>query len=388
MLIWNLVFSGKFVSIVSIKEETNCVDWIHDQLDRDLTECAAEVEMLHGCPTNDPASNGAASDSYWAHEEVENGPNDWFYDPCCNQQANLPSSPNGVCNARNCEYNLGADFCIRSPSVPCYDKHFDQTLYVSNQCCYNEQGNLLDSQAVNGTGRMSVSKASFGNLHRFFKTELEAYEKCCEDDFRCELFHQNRPALVGSYKGSLTIPVTFGGQFETGDGVGYTFLGLGVYTFLQTDLDIPTTMQITTRADGAQAVVAGFAISYGHHKIEVMRPYTVPANKTERLRNYYFVNDFMVFTDLMIIDAEDPFDLYFGGINIKKETGGRSVQVTVPNVNLCVNIFMARNYFNLYVTVPESFIGHTQGLVGLLDGNPGNDFKPNCEQNCYVFFSR
>ena len=361
---------GKFVSIVAKKNETDCVDWIHDQLDRDLAECGAVVEALHGCPV-DPSFD----DSFWAHEEVNYGPLGWFYDPCCNQDVNMPSKPDGVCNARNCDFNPGAQFCIRSPSVPCYDIYSDQTIYASNQCCYSELGNLIDNERE-GAGRMSLSKASMGNLHHFLKNELEPYHSCCQDDIRCDLFHQNRPTLTGSYTGSLTVPVTFGGHFQTGDGIDYNFLGLGVYTLLETDLEIQTTVQITTRVIGDLTVVAGIAISYGDLKVEIMRPYVVPTGKTSRIRNLYFVNGDMVFTDLFVIGPEDPFDLYFRGINLKQEAGGRSLHVWIPGANLCVNIFMARNYLNLYLTLPDSFRGHTRGLVGLFDGRLDNDFKP------------
>ena len=344
-----------------------------------MTLCTGDLEALHACPVNNPRQDPSLNDNYWAHEEVQTGPRNWFYDPCCNQQPHMPSYPDGVCDARSCDYNPGADFCIRSPSIPCYDQNYNQIIYVSNQCCYNETGSLITA-GLGGAGRMSMSKASFGNLHQLFKNELEPYQKCCEDGNNCDLFLQKRPNLVGSYRGSLTIPATFGGHFETGDGVEYTFLGVGVYTFLETDLDIPTTIQITTRANGLLTVLAGVAILYGDNKIEIMRPYIVPTGKTTRVRNIYFVNDVMIFTDLFVIGPEDPFDLYFGGINIKKETGARSVQVLIPGVNLCVNIFMARNYFNFYVTVPDSFMDHTRGLVGILDGNPANDFKPKGEK--------
>ena len=126
----------------------------------------------------------------------------------------------------------------------------------------------------------------------------------------------------------------------------------------------------------AHTVVAGIAISYGDLKVEIMRPYVVPTGKASRIRNLYFVNGDMVFTDLFVIGPEDPFDLYFRGINLKQEAGGRSLHVWIPGANLCVNIFMARNYLNLYLTLPDSFRGHTRGLVGLFDGRLDNDFKP------------
>ena len=157
--------------------------------------CTGDLEALHACLVNNPRQDPSLNDNFWAHEEVQNGPRSWFYDSCCNQQPHMPSNPNGVCDARSCDYNPGADFCIRSPSIPCHDQNYNQIIYVSNQCCYNETGSLIIIE-LGGAGRMSMSKASFGNLHQLFKNEWEPYQKSCKDGNNCDFFLQKQLNLV------------------------------------------------------------------------------------------------------------------------------------------------------------------------------------------------
>ena len=361
------------------KGETNCVDWIHDQLDRDLTQCSLALEEVFACPANYRKKSGQELDSFWAHEEVNHGPSGWIYDPCCNQNySTLPSNTatGAICNSSNCDYNPGAHFCIRSPSTTCWDEKTGQTLYVSNQCCYDEEGQLM-SDPFGGAGRMSLTKATSFNLHHFFKNELEPFDACCENSNRCDLFHLNRPTVTGEFHGSLTAPVEFGGHFITADGLDYTFLGLGVFTLLETDLDQPTKIQISTRMMGSMTVVAGIAVSSGGHKVEFMRPPLIPEGKSNRVRNFIFINgDHMVLTDLFMIGPDDPFDVYFSGVNLKQNNDVCHIRIQMPGVNLLMNIFVVRNYLNIYVTLPDSFIGHTRGLLGVYDGVASNDFLP------------
>ena len=357
------------------------MDWLHDQLDKDLSECSAELEENFACPANSGSPYPIRNDAFWAHEEVARGPHGWYYDPCCNKENTSVSQSSHVlsmCDEKACDYNPAALFCIRSPAVECYDNRTRNTLHVSNQCCYDPDGTLM-TDPHQGAGRMSLNEATAANMHHFYRNELEPYEVCCADTMRCPLFHSNRPTTIGDYSGSLTVPIKFGGHFTTAEGLEFKLLGLGVFTLLETpDMEQPTMIQLSTRAIGHLTVVSGLAIQYANHKIEIMRPSLVPEGKGNRIRNFIYINDdyYMLLTDLMSMGPDDPFDLYFSGMTIKQREGGCHVQIVIPGINLIVNLQVIHNYFNVFLTLPDSFRGHTRGLVGTWDGIASNDFLP------------
>ena len=362
---------GTYYHLVTKKHQVNCVDWISKELEKNKTRCAAKMSSEVPCPSNSVAGEGGKSDASWAHDEVTNGPNLWSYDPCCNQDESSGSPANELCNATQCEFNEGASFCIRSALMSCTEFGDGRVDYVSNQCCYDSEGSLIED-VKSGAGRMSYQSASPENLHQLYIDELEPYQQCCPDDLRCGIFRDQRPTVIGSYMGSLTVSAKFGGHFITADGSEYSFVGLGVYTLLKTYDNNPTEVQISTRPHGTGSVISGFAISRGETLVEFYRE-----TQGEYPYNIVSINKRDVSIPLNGIGYGKATGIERHGVRFQMlRNSDTNFRVTILDCGLILHVDILGPYVNIFVTIPHEFRGIMKGLFGHFDGESFNDFEP------------
>ena len=295
----------------------------------------------------------------------------WFYDPCCNQQEAYGASENELCDANQCAFNEGADFCIRSALVSCTDLSDGRIDYVSNQCCYDFDGSLI-VDVDDGAGRISYQSASPQNLHQLYIDELEVQQQCCSNQLLCRKFLETRPTVIGSYTGSLTVSVKFGGHFTTFDGLEHAFLGLGVYTLLETFDSVQTEVQISTRPYGAGSVISGFAISRGETLVEFYKQVN-----GENPYNFVSINKKDVSSSLYDIGYVKATGIERQGVRFEMLGDSDShFRITIPDCGLILNVVVMGPYINLFVTIPHEFRGSLKGLLGRFDGHWFNDFEP------------
>ena len=213
-----------------------------------------------GCPRN-YAELTIQNDSWFAETEVEKGW--WMNDPCC---PGSNSSDFDFCTG--CEMNNGATFCIQSipktieETFVINGKLQHQKTIISNQCCYDDEGNLLSNSSEGaGTAKRSINNKD--HLFNFFLTEFSFFKSCCTDETQCEAYYLRRPPLIGQYSPPRRAMSIGGSRFQSLDGFEYRFNGLGVYTMLELSNSgkFETTdfvMQISTRLAGQATVFSGF----------------------------------------------------------------------------------------------------------------------------------
>ena len=103
----------------------NCDLWIQEEEQNNYTSCENELANWYGCPkqTNGVLIDGEIkTDAFWAELEVNYGITGWEYDICCNpvdSETRWALKTAKYCDSLKCEYNRGADFCIRSPRILC-----------------------------------------------------------------------------------------------------------------------------------------------------------------------------------------------------------------------------------------------------------------------------
>ena len=292
------------------------------------------------------------------------GVSGWEYDLCCSPNPLTRSRLNdaGYCPTVQCEFNPGAWFCIRSPKLACLEPNSEKLLYVSNQCCYASNFELIE-EGDPAAGTIDLQVSSVSNMAAHYWSDLLPYKECCGNSTssqRCEVYKQYRPTVIGGYWPRNALIGRGDPDFQTVDGVNYPFMGLGVFVMLKNVLDDPSTMHVSTRMVGKGSVFSGFAVYH----------------KTNRLQCYIAENGtFYVKINNQAIDynqGPDEFTLY--NITTKITDDRLGFNFTFDESGLKVNVFVISNFLNLVISVPPTFKNRMAGLLGYYDGEPWNDF--------------
>ena len=323
-----------------------------------------DVGRWYGCPQRTWSwwRLGNWNDADFAHEEVRLGISGWQYDICCNDRN--PSVRDyldaiGYCSKLTCEFNPGANLCIRSPKVSCYDGVSRDLHSVSNQCCYNSTGDLI-LPGESGAGSLDYQVNSIPNMASHLWSELDPYEKCCIDTNNCDLYYKHRPTVIGSYWPRNILIGRGDPDIQTVDGLSYPFMGLGVFTMLKTDLRVPTTFQVSTRRVGNGTVFSGFVITHNDNKLEC----AIYENAT-----------FEAAVNGEKLDFGDVVKEYtLSNISVKESDDMKTFTFEFVQTGLVVRVVISQDFLNLMISVPPTFKHKINGLMGYYDGNTTNDF--------------
>ena len=345
---------------------SKCMEWEREESRKDYSLCRSHLEKWYGCPRqlSSDRFNASWSDAQWAHEEVLNGITGWKYDICCNHDTDLRKRLHdiGFCNKSFCEFNQGADFCIRSPRLACFEKNSMKIIYVSNQCCYESAtGGLIQaSDESTAPGSVDLQINSIPTMAAHFRADLQPYKHCCLQSENCQLYKTHRPTIIGNYWPRNILFGRGDPDFQTVDGQSYPFNGIGVFTLFETTLEDSTMVEVSTRRVGDGSVFSGIAIQHSSDTLQLF------LNKNNEL--------------LLVINDQDmnlhTFDQFSVGIfEVEAKNDARTdLKVNVEDVGVVVQVLLTGTFLNLMTSVPPSFKYKMYGLLGYYDGNTENDY--------------
>ena len=352
----------------------SCSVWSSLESTRSLTTCQARLRENYPCPAYPEDSGLNKTDAFFAHLEAgaATGTKGWFYDICCNKngssELHTVVTNSGFCTPSQCYFNPGADFCVRSPALSCYDDSSNQPYYVSNQCCYDSDESLITLR-TSGAGSMGLQPGTFSNIMAHYDFDLQPFAECClledgsvntdpNNEAVCNSFLTARPTIIGTYSGSAVAESTMLSHIRTLDGKDYTFFGLGVYTYLITSQATPFKMQVSTRVKGNGTVISGFAISYGGVAVfDLFRLSETSTKIAIRRQSVTLDRIYLVREGVVITQPVDDI-----------------IVVAILDANVIISVLIIDDFFSITVSVPTSFLGIAQGLLGYFDGAVANDF--------------
>ncbi|XP_078360277.1 sushi domain-containing protein 2-like isoform X2 [Oculina patagonica] len=261
----------------------------------------------------------------------------------------------------HCErYHYGATHCFRTNNP--------SNEGAGQQCCYNEQGNLMVSSQNNVNG---------GSLDRFhieagvpvfshFFHDLVPYLDCCLLSDNCAKYFEKRPSDDGSTYEPPRPATGFGDpHMITLDGVEYTFNGYGEYQILNIagpDFKLQGRMQPLINDDGRNTRATIYkAFAMKENGSDVVQVHISGRNEIEVLVN----------GDLMEFDEELMMD--FNGVIVLKYNN-TSKYSTIFNSGISVTIEKVEDILQMMLLVPPMFKGNTSGLLGFWDGDQEKEF--------------
>ena len=358
-----------------------CASWAEEESRKNLSLCTEEIGRWYGCPkrvtTNEDSPWRDSSDGFFALLEIFFGVSGWDFDLCCslNDTVREQLSDAGYCASDHCEFNPGAYFCIRSPQLPCFEPNSEKLLYVSNQCCYNNESELIEDEEDPAVGSLDLQISSVQNMAAHYWSDLLPYKKCCADSASsddCQVYKSHRPTVIGGYWPRNVLVNRGDPTFATVDGLYYPFMGLGVFVMIKTDHDEPSTMHVSTRRVGLGSVFSGFA---AYHKTNRLQCF-MSDNGTFYLKinnqnlNYNQVPNRFVLNNITTIISDDKLQLNF----------------TFEETGLKINVQLISTFLNLIVSVPPTFKFRMAGLMGYYDGELSNDLTNSSKSFSLVSF--
>ncbi|XP_075247031.1 uncharacterized protein LOC142340341 [Convolutriloba macropyga] len=349
----------------------NCDSWAASDVATNVVSlCSPNIQHIYPCPKFPEVLIGSAfndsfdhSDSWWANEEINNGVTGWHFDLCCSDNEpdkRMTLKNQGICPDTKCELNPGASFCIESPAAIC-EGTLRYPRMITNQCCYSQDGDLIEDATSGGAGSLNSQRQSMNNIIAHYDQDIQPKSMCCiEETDKCSVFASVRTVSVGNYRGSMIISASFGGHFINANGSQYHFVGLGVYDLAT--IEFPTssavspsrtgmiTIQISTRPYGESSVISGFVLKDTLYKIELFRlDDTVTA---------FFVND------VMTVFPYSPYKVGEFEIDNKMAVDS-TLTIRDLRTGMVVSASVISKFISLYVGIPSYLLDITiGGLLG------------------------
>ncbi|XP_056008372.1 sushi domain-containing protein 2-like isoform X1 [Ostrea edulis] len=315
--------------------------------------------------------------------------------PCTLQQALVDTARyqpdpdcNRITNTRiqdlNCLYRADAQHCVRL-SAP-------GRLGIDNVCCYDKDGNLIDSRVKKGgTLQRYHYLGGVGNvpyvtnfyydvlpsLHccRYFDTRLNGFSGMsvfseCQDylEFRdvssCVNYIPPQPA------GAHGDP-----HIKTLDGKSYDFNGLGEFQFM-----ISKTASFESQIRFEQVTDSTGNNVYASVCTSFVSQVTHSTDKVEVRLNSIRMADVLV--NGIIQDFSDVSWLRYRGVsvlslpNLSGTSTGRDIIVMFDTLGVSFRILASQKMLNVITVIGNNILkGTLSGLVGNFDGDPANDLR-------------
>ena len=370
-------------SLPAIKEPSmTCDSWLQEESAKDLSKCISEAGKWYGCPRQINTGQWwrrrrEFPDARYATEEVDVGMAGWQNDTCCSYDPETREklANASFCASGYCEYNIGADFCVRSPRLACLEQNAKKILYVSNQCCYHPDGSLI-RENEEGAGRLNLQENSIKNMPAHYWSDLLPYKQCCGNSSTsasCQQFKTFRPSIVGGYWPRNILIGRGDPDFSTVDGLSYPFMGLGVFVMFETSLENPSVMHISTKRVGRGTVFTGFAASY---KTILLQCY-MDQNRTV----YVQINNHKVDYN------QGPAEFTLHNITTKISADKLTFSFEFDDTGVRIRALVISDFLNLIVSIPGIFKNNMLGLLGKYDGESWNDFTNSSKYIAMIIVS-
>ncbi|KAM9582703.1 mucin-4 [Trichechus inunguis] len=214
-----------------------------------------------------------------------------------------------------------------------------------------------------------------------FDQELEPQNWCCrwnDKPFFCTLYHQKQsPVSCAGYRPPRPAWMFGDPHITTLDGANYTFNGLGDFLLVRAqDRNSSFLLQGRTAQTGtAQATnFIAFAAQYNSSSLD---PITVQWILEPNNKIHVRLNNETVTFEANREDAEVLGQETFNTTGIILMRNGSLVSANIDGT-VTISVIALSNILHASSSLPEEYQNRTEGLLGVWNDNPGDDFKlPN-----------
>ncbi|XP_075691612.1 sushi domain-containing protein 2 isoform X2 [Rhinoderma darwinii] len=274
-----------------------------------------------------------------------------------------------------CDIDSGSVCTYHPEAVHCVRGIYGSPKYAAGQqCCYDERGiQVLTGDSISGStpdrghdwGSPPYRKPPRVPGFSHWLYDVITFYYCCLWSDNCQYYLELRPSSdCRTYKPPKVASAFGDPHFITFDGVNYTFKGKGEYTLVNSiykSLVIQGRTQPVIHANGSTTSVTGFssvAMQEGSSDVIEVRL------AEDLVMLEVLLNQELLSFNRTWIDLKGVF-LFFGA-NIRVTTmfpSGSGVEVRGRGKFLSINVLL-----------PEEFMNQTQGLMGVMNNNPNDDF--------------
>ncbi|KAM4708698.1 sushi domain-containing protein 2 isoform 2-T3 [Discoglossus pictus] len=288
-----------------------------------------------------------------------------------------------------CTYHPGAVHCVRSiQASPLYG--------AGQQCCYDSRGvQVLTSDSIGGStpdrghdwGSPPYRKPPRIPGFSHWLYDVITFYYCCLWSDNCQVYMELRPSSdCRTYKPPKVASAFGDPHIMTIDGANYTFNGLGEYTLIKSDATL-LNVQIRTKIFEDQDFIST-AYHFNFHNdnrraratpqdIHVTSFSSVVMQEGDsdvievRLKEES-TQELETFLNKEVITFEEQSWMDLKGVFVYSATP-KNVTVMFPS-GAGVEVREREGLMSVTVLLPEEFMNQTQGLMGVMNNNPQDDF--------------
>ncbi|XP_041070867.1 uncharacterized protein LOC121292663 isoform X2 [Carcharodon carcharias] len=274
--------------------------------------------------------------------------------------------PQGQADNRFRNYNLGISAKVLRSASP-------NAFGAGQRCIYTERNALIEGwQERYWTSTQSASSAQNK------KSDLDPYTWCCENVDNpsfCEYYRNKRPSInCNNYRPPTRAMMVGDPHFTTLDGLPYTFNGLGDFVLLNVNESNGNTI---FKLHG-RTVQTGVALATNFMAFAAQHILTKTTTVQMILKNNDSIDVLLNNETVQFVPStEDNKEIFRTGTFYMEKNGNASVIVSFGSgISLIVNA----QYGMLFAitNLPEDYLNKTEGLLGVWNGNPNDDFTmPN-----------
>ncbi|XP_045707167.1 mucin-4 isoform X3 [Phyllostomus hastatus] len=228
-------------------------------------------------------------------------------------------------------------------------------------CSYGPWGELLQGWRVQSLWQL--------------EQELELQDCCCrktDHSSFCVLYHQRQPRISCAWYQPPRPAWMFGDpHITTLDGANYTFNGLGDFLLVRArDGNSSFLLQGRTAQTGS-ARATNFIAFAAQYNTSSLAPITIQWLLEPNDRVHVWLNNQAVTFE----DGEDQE--IFNTTGVVMNRNGSLVSASLDGT-VIVSVIALSNILHASCSLPEEYRNHTEGLLGVWNDSPGDDFKmPN-----------
>ncbi|XP_022783564.1 sushi domain-containing protein 2-like [Stylophora pistillata] len=236
---------------------------------------------------------------------------------------------------------------------------------AGQQCCYNEQGNLMIGPKNGGSLDRVHIRAGVPVFSHFFH-DLMPYSDCCLFSENCGKYFEKSPSDNGiNYEPPRPATGIGDPHMITFDGVEFAFNGYGEYQILQvapSGFKLQGRMRPLINSDGEMT------------RGTVYKAFAMKENGSDIIQvhiNGRSEVDVLVNGAVMELDQRLMVD--FNGVTVLKYINSYKYSI-IFNSGVSVTIEKADDLLQMMLLVPQMYKGNTSGLLGFWDGDQAKEF--------------